>query len=319
MSKRFLVLAIAWGLGLGAAASFAEEPAPTPGQAQVLDMIIASIDGEPITLSDLERQLKVSGAGEMAKLVENREELNRRLRELVVAKLLEREADQMGVVVADEQINAYVEEIKRQNGVDDEEFEKLLKEKGLSLEDYRKQVKEDITRTRIVSMEVRSKVGVSDEDVMRYIEEHPDSLPARGQIRVKQILYKFEGVDSKEAFDALKAQAQSALERVKSGEDWGAVGADRYVDLGYIDIDELRPELGEALKNLKEGEVAELVQSSIGFHVLQLVSKKSDESVIDDELKSEIRDKLFRERFEEKLERFFTEELFKKYRVEIKM
>ena len=94
-----------------------------------------------------------------------------------VERLLQREAQEAGISVSDEETQAYLDEIKRQNNVDDEGFEELLEKQGFTLDEYLTQVRRDIVRTRILSMRVRKMINIVPEDVERFLEDHPELRP----------------------------------------------------------------------------------------------------------------------------------------------
>ena len=148
------------------AALIADRP---PGRVQLLDMVLASIEDEPITIADLRDYAEQQGRTLPENVLSGDPVVRQLLRDLVLTKLIEREAAASGISVSDEEVNAYINEIKRQNNVDDQGLARLLSSKGLSFEIYKRQVRDDIFKTRVVGMHVRNKVTVTDEEVQRLL------------------------------------------------------------------------------------------------------------------------------------------------------
>ena len=294
------------------------------GSVQLLDMVLASIEDEPITISDLREFAEQQGKPLPENLLNGDPIVRQALRELVVTKLIEREAAASGISVSDEEVKAYVEEIKRQNHVDDQGLSQLLASKGLSAEVYKRQVREDIFKTRVVGSHVRNKITVTDEEVQRRMsggsssesgDESSGEVEQKKGVRLFQIrLQKAEG-DLGEA----KAEAEKMREQLESGENWPKVGSDRFTDLGTVDVSDLRPELGEAVEDLDENEVSKPVETADAVYLLMKASADKAKLSSTDTVEDRVRQDLYQEKFSAALDKFLNEDLPKKYHVELKL
>lgn len=298
-------------------------PAATPASViveNVVDMVMVSIDGEPYTVSDFKRYLERKGKEVPENVFAPPFDVHTYLKEMVLEQILAKEADQRGLTVGEKEIAAYVNEIKKQNGVEDEaELASLLKTQGMTMERYMEAVKSDIIRTRILTTAVRSKVSVVDEDIRRYLEEHPERIPGEGTVHIRQILIPVAADATDEERTLAKETVNEFRTKLSSGGNWEAVGKQYYVDLGYVALSDLKSELQLALEKLPPGEVSEVVELDSGYGVLEIMGKKDKGTDLDESLKEEIRQELFQVRLAEKLEEFLTKDLPKKYHVEIKI
>ena len=119
--------------GLSAATVLSIVLSVTTGRAEVVDRIVATIDGEPITAHEVKRYGEEHGnpAVSDAQLLDA----------LITERLLEQEVKQQGIVVRKEDIEAYVQAVKQRNHLDDDTFERALAAQGMTLEGYRTRIK----------------------------------------------------------------------------------------------------------------------------------------------------------------------------------
>lgn len=284
-----------------------EEEIPTG----VVDMVIASVDGEPLTLQELKAYVSTAGDVPKTDLESGKFEVEKYLRDFITQRLMEKEAKASGLSVSEEDVNNYIDEIKKQNGVDDAGLSRLVQSKGLTLETYKQQITFDILRTRLVATRVRSKVNVSDEDVKRYLEDHPDRRPAVGAVHLHQVFYPSSAESA--------AKAREIHDKAKSAAQLKEAAGSAYSDLGFVDVADLRPELGEVVTKLKAGEISDVIDTSKGDYVLVVSEKQEGEQELSPELIEQIKRELLDLRVKEELTRFLAEELPKKYNVEMKL
>lgn len=317
-----LGLTLALPFGVSAEEELEETSVPAESSesqpSAVIDMILASVDGEPLTFSDLQRYIRSKGGTPPEDIQSGDFEIRKQLRELVLRDLLTKEAKETGITVADDEISAYVEEIKRENDVDDAGFEELLQGRGLTLEEYYSQVRSDIVRARVISASVRSKFSVSDEDVLRYLDSRPELRPEKGMLHLHQASVLFRNspeMSEEECYHAIQKIRESSV----AGQDFREAAGQYYEDLGYLRVEDLREELQRAVEGLEVGEVSPIVTTDRGYLLLSVASQSSEDQPIDDTLKAQIRDEIYQTRFKEQVDKFLNEELPKKYHVELKL
>ena len=109
-----------------------------PGRGEVVDRIVATIDGEPITTFELRRYAEERGADHL--------EERKLLDGLVTDRLLDREVATLGIAARDEEIDRYIEQIKQRNGMDADRFRDALAAQGLTVASYRGRVKAEIEK-----------------------------------------------------------------------------------------------------------------------------------------------------------------------------
>ena len=257
---------------------------------QELDRVVASIDGEAVTASEISKRSA---------------EQQKDLRSLLMEDVLEKEAEQRGLAVKDEDIESYIQEIKKQNNLSDQDFQQALSQKNMSFEDYKKQVKKEIMRGKVMSQIIRTKINIVDEDVKRYLEQHPDLAPPVGSYRIQ--LIKGE----KAQLELLKQQALSRAVGLRE------LNAQGYEDLGYVNLEDLREDYKNVLTKYSAGEITEVIQLLDGYVLFEIVAKIEKKGDIDSALKAQIRDSIFKERYQEEVKKLFDEDLVKKHHLEV--
>jgi peptidyl-prolyl cis-trans isomerase D len=147
--------------------------------------------------------------------------------------------------------------------------------------------KRQIKYAVIDSSRVASQVQVTPGDLQSYYRDHEDQYRVPEQVNVRHILIKtpLPGPDGKvddNALKAAKAKAEDVLKQLKAGGNFAdlakkysddTVSAEKGGDLGWINRGQTVAEFEKAAFSLKKGETSGLIQSSYGFHIIQLVDK----------------------------------------------
>lgn len=295
-------------------ASFAQSAARTDGN--IINEVVADIDGEPLTVKDLEQYAALQGQDLPPDIFGGDTKIMQLVKDMVLSKLIEREAKESGIEVSSEEIASYIEEIRRQNGVDVDGFRKLLESRGLSEQDYKRVVAGDILRAKVISAKVRAKVQIVDEDVKRYIEKNPQRIPPAGMVRVEQIFFP---IDISANEKALAETLSELRKRIIGGLEFSQAGGANYSDLGYMNLADLSTELRQAAVGLEDGGVSNVIIAGQGVYLLRVSGSTRGENGVAPGMEKQIRDELYQAALKEGLEKFLTEQLPTKYEVEIKL
>ena len=276
-----------------------------------LDSVLLVVEGEPYLESQFNNYLITQDQSDKNLSSAQRQA---HLSKYVADLLIKKEAATKGLTVKAEEVDLYIKEIEKQNGVSRKQLVKLLKQKGMSMDAYSMQVEGEILKTRLLAADVRPRVKIVDEDIQRFLVENPDRLPPSGTVSLEQLEFKFAGVSKSK----LKKEVEAHLDRVQSG-GYFADGVQKNLQaLGYVDPSDLRVEFKEAVENLGVGEVSEIVETEQGFYIFRVAGKYEEGEELDSALKEQIKFELFEARFREVAEKYLKEELPKKYHVEVK-
>jgi peptidyl-prolyl cis-trans isomerase SurA len=290
-------------------------------ETELVDRIVAIVNDDVISLYDLEqamkpyrRQIEELGYGtdqERRMLFKLREDL---LNQLINEKLTDQEVKKYEISISEEEIDRYLENLKKTNYLTDEQLQDALAKEGMALDDYRNAVKERMLRTRLLNRQVRSKIVITEEEIRAYYDSHKDQYAGEKKYHLKHIIIRVSAVAGSGQRAAARDQMQAILERFKAGESFAAL-ADRYSDpdltlkggeLGVFAFDSLSPKIQDAVEDLSEGDITAVIESEQGFQIFLVERIESMPSRTYEEAAQEIEDKLAEEiidtRFDEWLE-----------------
>src|SRR5258708_3764230 len=227
------------------------------------------------------------------------------LRDLVDQSLLVQRAKDMGVSVEPELIKR-LDAIRTDNKLPSmEELEKAVSGQGLNFEDFKNNIRNTLLTQRVISSEVGSHITISDDEVTKYYEAHKTEYVRPEQVALREIVVSTEGEKPEEIPD-LKKKAETALKRVKDGEDFGEM-AKRFSDgstksqggfLGVYKRGELSKELEDVVFKMKRNDLTDIMETKQGFLILQVLEHYDEGEQSLAKVKNEIMDKLYSERME---------------------
>ena len=163
----------------------------------------------------------------------------------------------------------------------EEVLARLLQERGMTQEEYRRDIEDQIRLSKLVQREIRAKVTATDEEIAAWFNEHRLDWYRPEKIRIRHLLIPLPTGASADEVEAARARANALLDRVRGGTDFAALvraetpgaAADADPVSGEMARGELFPALEAAAFALPVGGVSEPVQSPAGFHLVQVAEK----------------------------------------------
>ena len=308
-----------------AAAALLSSPLAGPAPATVVNRILATVDGQPITEHQLDTFIEQNAKGIDPATV-GEADRRRVLDVLINEMLVDMESQSIGVGAGQEEVEAYIEQIKKRNNLDDERLAQALEAQGLTLDAYREQVRKEIQRSSLVQRQVRAKVTVSDEEVEKYYKEHPEEFEIADSVKVRHIFFPVPPDASPEQMAASLAAAQAAAEQLRGGASFDSVassasqGSTRGVagDLGTMKRGQMVPELEMVVFSLKTGESSGPVRGPGGVHILHVDERNASGSVSFEEIREKVKEKLYGSAMEARYQRWIEEDLRSSHEIVIK-
>ncbi len=286
---------------------------------EVIDRIVAIVNDDVICLFELNKRfipyaerIKAAGYPPLKKrkmLYKVRRDI---LNQLIDQKLASQEAKRARITISNDEIDAAIERIKEHQLLTDEEFDKLLEKDGLTREEYRQQLKDQILRTRLVNYKIKSKIVITREDIKKYYDEHKDEFSGDNRYHLRNIIISVSAF----ADDAEKAAARKKIEdivqKIKAGASFAEMAkkysqsslAEDGGDLGEFSFKDISPELKEALNGLKPGDITPIMETVQGFQIFYVESIKKAPAKSLEEASKEIEEKLFNEVVNEKFKKW---------------
>jgi peptidyl-prolyl cis-trans isomerase SurA len=272
-----------------------------------LDRVVAVVNKEVITWSELYKMMEHE-ATDQTKALKEEERMNIFkdneaffLGKLIDLRLQIQEAKRLGLGATPEEMTEAIENIKKKYSLTDNALRESLKKEGLTFEEYRKRLSEQITVSKLVSQQIRSKIVISDEEVKKYMEENKKSSGDSETLRLRQIFFKRPENDADKK--AIEDKADLIIQKLKAGEDFSALAKEYSEDpsrrlggdLGFMKRSHLAKEFIDVLNTMKTGDFSIPFWSEKGLHIVKLEEKISAQSI--DEVKEDIRNQLAEDRF----------------------
>jgi peptidyl-prolyl cis-trans isomerase SurA len=278
--------------------------------AVLLDRVVAVVNKEVITWSELYKMMENEAADQVRALKEEerlkifKDSEAAFLEKLIDIKLQIHEARRLGLDVTTEEVTEAVENIKKKYSLTDNALEESLKKEGLSFEEYKKRLSEQIVISKVVSQQIRNKVVVSEEEVKKYMEANKESFTDGETFKIKQI---FLGRPKDDAdIKVIEDRASIIIQRLKAGEDFSIL-AEEYSedpsgklggDLGFIQKSQMAKEFINALNSMKVGEFSNPFWTEKGLHIIRLEEKVAAQST--DEARESVLKQLTESQFSER-------------------
>jgi parvulin-like peptidyl-prolyl isomerase len=290
-----------------------------PVRAEVVDKIIAVVNDEIITLYEFNTAFEpyrknientYKGTDKEAVIKQSREAFLQRLIDNI---LIEQEAKKSGagIIVKDEEVMEVLQDILAKQKLSMQEFSKNLAKEGKSLDSVKKEIRGQMMRARLLRREVKSKILVSDEEIGEYYNKNRQEYEGKETVRIKQILLLLPPNADKTIIAKVKNEAMQLRKRIKNGESFDLLAlnysqgpaAAQGGDVGFIGKGTIIPEVEAAAFSLPVGQVSEVIESSVGFHIIQVVDKKGAGlkpiAAVREEIKTKIEDEKLDKKFDE--------------------
>lgn len=283
---------------------------PVPSRAKQVDGIAATVNEEIITTVEVEREyLQLQKETEKLPASEKMGLRGAALNRLVDKKLIEQKIRELDIRVSDDDVKLAIEDVKKQNGMSQATLEQALAAQGLTLAQYRVQLKEQLERLRLMSQEVRSKIQVGEREVREYYEANRANYGGSEVFRARHIFFRVDKKGGPEELAKMQALANGVLAQAREGKEFAELAkkhsqdpaaAKDGGDLGTFRKADMLPEIGETVAALKPGEVSALVTSPAGIHIIKLEERKVETGKPFDEVKDSIEELLYKKKSDER-------------------
>ena len=271
--------------------------------AEVLDRVIATIGSEPVTLLEVRGLLK-----RKANMEEIATPSEVDIKEAILILLFRREASRLGVSITDEDINDYIARVEASNGGGN--IEEALKAQGMSLEVYKEKVKSELERSRILAMNLRPQVQVSDEEVAKYLGKEVETKTREDGFYLVQIVGSndIQEVDIERIKAYLKDNKKCFTpEEIKA----------QCISMGEVEVKDLKEEIKNVVDGLDLYESSNLRVSEGQGGSVFYIRVESNFGSEDGETFSKVKEQIYQKKFMEKANQFISKDIFEKYAVEI--
>ena len=201
------------------------------------------------------------------------------LERIIIDKLQRQLAEKSGIRVSNEMLRSSTQDIARRNGLTIDEFRKELESQGMSFQQFQEDIKKEIIINQLRAREIGTRIKVTDREVSHYLETQGEIGEEKIQFHLGHILISVPEAASASAIGHARKKANMVRAKLLEGVDFqqAAVAysdgnsALKGGDLGWRTIGGIPTLFVDTVTKMDKGEVAELIRSPSGFHVIKLL------------------------------------------------
>jgi peptidyl-prolyl cis-trans isomerase SurA len=254
-------------------------------RAVTLDRVIAIVNDEAITRTELESQKRAVAANmkRQGLQVPNNDTLERQVLERFINEKAELQfARESGIRTDDGAVDAALSQLAADNKMTDTQFRAALQKDGLSVIKFREEIRNDLTLKRLREREVEQRVVVTEGEIDAYLANQKSQGLDKEEYNLSHVLILVPEQANPAQVSEREERAKQALLDLENGRTFGQIAA-IYSDssdaatggvIGWRNGDRLPTVFAETLKTLQPGQVSKVLKSPNGFHIVRLNDKR---------------------------------------------
>jgi len=255
------------------------------------DRIVAIVGSEAITLHELHVRMAVVERQLRSQKIQlpPRESFERQLLErMIVDRLQIHLAKETGLIISDGELDAALRRIAENNRLSPQDFRAALEKDGIPWAKFREEIREEITLSRLRDREVENRIVVSEGEIDNYLADAKQNTSENSQVKIAHILVRVPEQADAARLARYRERAEKARAQIQGGDDFSRVAAafsdasDANVG-GMMElraIDRLPTLYAEAVSPMKPGEVTPVLRSPAGFHIVKLIERRGENTLM---------------------------------------
>lgn len=276
---------------------------------EVVDRIVAVVNGEVITLFELNQRFRPFVEQFQGRELQDEEKRillegkHRLLDRMVDEILLRQEAKRLEISVTDLEVQTQLRQIRERSGMTESQFQERLTLEGSTREQYERQLRDEMLRHRLLSFMVRRKVVITSDEVRAYYEANPEDFFQQRQVQLGLIL--FSSVDTAEEVRSMITSGELPFAEAARRYSQGP-GAEQGGDVGMVVWRNLSPEWRSALEPLRVGDISAVVLIQDRPALFKLLDEETGERKALADVEDQIRESLMEPRLEERYDEYIA-------------
>lgn len=289
--------------------------------ADVVDRVVAVVNEDVITLSEVNEEGKAlfQRVAEQVSASELPEAL-KQVRKTVIDQLIEKKimlqkAEEADISVSEEEVDNAFQLILKRNNTTPRQFRQQLATMGMTEEQYRENLKNQVLSSKLVSLEVRSKVIIPESKIIDYYDTHYTERVGEGGYYLLQIGIQWD--ENGNTAEISKSEAWKKAERVRglavSGHEFREL-AREYSDLpsaadggdiGVLNKDDMSGKMLDIISETKPGDISAITETSSGYQFFKVLSSQEGQIITKvpyETVKDDIYDILYQREIEVRFE-----------------
>jgi peptidyl-prolyl cis-trans isomerase C len=268
------------GAGGAAGAVAGQAAAPQPLAPDKIPAVVAKVNGAPIQKGELLKTAEQVHSQMMPNMPETADFYRRVLDNLVARELLLQEAKASGITASDDEVKKQLAELKGRFP-SPEKFQEELKKEGMTEAELTQRARDAFVVQKLVESKVVGDIKVSDQEIKAFYDQNQKQMERPERVHARHILVSVPKGATAEQKQQARAKAEGILAKVKAGGDFAKLAQEssddpgskqRGGDLGWFSHGQMVPAFDTATFALKKAnDLAPVVETDYGFHVIQLV------------------------------------------------
>lgn len=307
-------------------------PRSAPGR--VVERIVAVVNQEIVLQSELEERVRpmmqqIDQIQDESQKAQRLDQLRRQMLDMMIdEKLIVQEANKLKLTVTEADLERAVADVMEKNSLTREELEQALAQEGQTLNAYKyKIVKPQLLRLRVINVQVRSRVSVSDDEVRALYQKNMRALGVETKVRARHIFLQVPAEATPKDEARVKARAEELLARIRGGADFATLAREVSQDpvtrrdggdLGTFARGTLPSNIEEVVFAMKKNDVRGPLRTDRGYHLVQLLEREESSARSFDEVKDELQNTLYAQKME-KATTAWLAEVRKKAHIDIRL
>lgn len=299
----------------------------------IIQKIIVKVNGEILTQTDLEERqiLALRDKNQQVRRLQDLQDdaaLKAALAEVtpdilveaVDELLLVQRARETGARFTDENFKLALENVKKQNKMDDAGLQAALKQEGLTLEGLRANFEKTYLIQVIQQQEIMRNMTLTEQEARQYYTKHPEEFMQPATVTVREIFVSVPTTTDPSGNPAINAAAneeaqqklKTARERAAKGEDFAKIAAEISESgtkangglIGPVLMSDLNPALAEIFSKLKPGEISEPIRTAEGYQIFKLDTRSESQPEMFEKVRDRIAQKIYDTRLDGEMKKY---------------
>lgn len=248
-------------------------------KAEVIDKILATVNDRPITTYDLKELAPFYHAKDQKQL------LNDVINDYVIEDIAKKD----GIVLTDEDVNEFIENVAKNNKLTKDELEEKIKQEGLNYDYYKEFAKFNAYRLKVMQKVFAPTIQIDEKEIKNFYDNHPNLF--------NQSTVTLDIIETKS-----KVDIDDAMKQLQLGADFNSVKEKYSQDKNgpkQVYLTDINKQLQGIIEQMQVGQISPIIESTNGYFIIKLLDKKNI-NLSFDEVKDKIRNLLFEEKLQEK-------------------
>lgn len=287
---------------------------PLSSSARILDKIVAVVNDEVITQSEVDKILYPIYQ-HYSKVYKTEEEIYKNLdksrleilKQLVQDRLILSEAKKLQVTVTDKEIDDRMEIIKKDIKTKGSTLERLIEEENMDLSYFREKQRTQLIIEKTITREVGMGITIQPSEVDNYYNAHMEDYSQPEQVAIFAILIKVQSertpLESRQLADDVHKMAKEGADFITLAKNYSeGPNRENGGDLGYVMRGQLLEELDKIIFSLEPGDISKVIESPIGYHICKVYDKKKEKLVPLEDVRHKVTETIYKMKWQESFE-----------------